>query len=112
MLIEFEKIEEQTLPNFKGGEKEMIARMFVDENNRIIKAKLKPGASIGMHIHDTGSEIIFITSGNGKVLFDDTEEKLTAGSCHYCPMGHSHSLINDSDSDLEFYCVVPQHKLP
>lgn len=112
MLIEFEKIEEKALPNFKGGEKEFNAKMFVDENNRIIKGRLKPGATIGMHVHDMGSEIIFITSGNGKVLYDDTEERLSAGSCHYCPMGHSHSLINDSNADLEFYCVVPNHKLP
>ncbi len=109
MLIEFEKIEEQILPDFKGGQKEFNVKMFVDKNNRIMKGKLKPGASIGMHVHDTGSEIIFIVSGKGKVLFDDTEEKLSAGSCHYCPMGHSHSLINDSDDDLDFYCVVPQH---
>lgn len=83
--------------------------MFCDENNKIMKGKLLPGASIGMHTHDTGSEIIFILSGNGKVLFDDTEEKLSAGSCRYCPMGHKHSLINDSEQELEFYAVVPEH---
>ncbi len=110
MLIDFEKTEEKILPNFKGGEKEFHTKMFCDENNKIMKGKLLPGASIGMHTHDTGSEIIFILSGNGKVLFDDTEEKLSAGSCHYCPMGHTHSLINDGEQVLEFYAVVPEHK--
>ena len=109
MKIEFDKMNETVIPNFKGGEKEISAKMFNDENNRIMKAKLEPEASIGMHVHDTGSEIIFIISGNGKVLFDDGEERLTEGSCHYCPMGHSHSLINDGNETLEFYCVVPQH---
>ncbi len=110
MLIEFEKMEETVIPNFKCGEKEFYTHMFQDNNNKIMKGKLKSGASIGMHTHETNSEIIFIISGNGKVLFDDTEEKLFAGSCHYCPMGHSHSLVNDSEQDLEFYAVVPEHK--
>ncbi|MGN0612888.1 MAG: cupin domain-containing protein [Porcipelethomonas sp.] len=111
MIIEFEKIEETVIPNFKGGEKEFSAKIYADENNRIMRGRLQPGASIGMHTHDINSEIIFIISGNGKVLIDDGEERLPAGSCHYCPMGHSHSLINDGNDTLEFYCVVPQHRI-
>ena len=29
------------------------------------------------------------------------------GDCHYCPKGHTHSLINNSDEDLVFFAVVP-----
>lgn len=109
MIIEFDKIEEEVIPNFNGGEKELIKRMYADENNRIMKSKLRPGASVGLHTHETDSEVIFIISGNGKVIYDYGEEKVSAGSVHYCPMGHSHSLINDGKEPLEFYCVVPQH---
>ncbi len=51
--------------------------------------------------------MIFITAGEGKVLYDEEEIRLKAGDCHYCPQGHAHSLINDSDADLTFYAVVP-----
>ena len=29
------------------------------------------------------------------------------GDVHYCPKGHTHSLVNDSAADLEFSAVVP-----
>ena len=68
----------------------------------------EPGASIGLHTHQGNSEIIYILSGAGKVLCDGAYEPLSAGSCHYCPKGHAHSLINDSDGELAFFAVVPE----
>lgn len=108
MKLDYSNIEEQIIPQFKGGMKEFAARMFVDDINRIMKGKLIPGASIGMHTHDTGSEILLVTKGKGYAIIDGNEERLVAGDVHYCPKGHTHSLINDSDSDLEFFAVVPQ----
>jgi len=109
MIIDFNKIEEKAIPNFKGGEKEFHAKMNVDEKNKIISGKLLPGASIGLHTHETNSEIIFFKSGTGKVIYDGVEERVSAGICHYCPQGHSHTLINDSDAELTFCAVIPEH---
>lgn len=108
MIIDFNDIEEQALANFKGGEKELNARMFFDGLNRVMIARLQPGATIGLHTHDTSSEIIFVTKGEGHVLYDGEMLPVKAGTVHYCPKGHEHSLINDSQSDLEFHAVVPQ----
>ena len=109
MIIDLEKINPQQLPNFKGGEKYYEMRAFEDSCNKIMLGKLVPGASIGIHTHEGNSETIFIISGKGKVYYDGGYETVTAGQCHYCPMGHEHSLINDSDADLTFYAVVPKH---
>ena len=108
MLIDFAAMEENVLPHFKGGEKEIAARMHVDERNKIMRGRLIPGASIGLHTHDTGSEIIYILSGAGRVLYDGGVETVAAGQCHYCPKGHAHSLINDGPEDLLFFAVVPE----
>lgn len=108
MLIDFNKMEEKDFPNFKGGEKSFAAKMEFDGKNRIMHGRLIPGASIGLHTHETSSEIIYILSGTGRMIFDDTEEKLSAGQCHYCPKGHTHSLINNSSQDLVFFAVVPE----
>ena len=70
--------------------------------------RLEPGASIGLHTHETSSEIIYLLEGRGKVLLADGEERVAAGQCHYCPKGHTHSLVNDSDADLVFFAVVPE----
>lgn len=108
MILDFEKIEEQRIPHFKDGEGDTLARMYFDGLNRIMRGRLEPGCSIGLHTHDTSSEVIFITKGHGSVLYDGEMLPVQEGSCHYCPKGHSHSLINNSEADLEFSAVVPQ----
>ena len=110
MVIDFDKIELSILEHFKGGEKVTKAHMFVDDNNRMLKGLLEPGASIGLHKHEGSSEIIYITSGKGKVLFQGEDIPLKAGDVHYCPEGCEHSLINDSNGNLTFFAVVPNHR--
>ncbi len=108
MIIDFNETAETILPHFNGGEKEFKAKMLVDESNKILYGKLEPGASIGMHTHDTSSEIIYFLEGTGKMLIDGGDEAVHAGLCHYCPKGHTHSLVNNSEADLIFFAVVPQ----
>ena len=107
MLINFNAMDVTEIPNFMGGEKTTRARMRVDELGKIMRGCLEPGASIGLHTHETSSEIIYILGGTGKALYDDGCETLGPGDCHYCPRGHSHSLINDGKEPLEFFAVVP-----
>ena len=111
MLIDFEKMEAATVPNFKGGEKEYVVKTYLDNQNRIMQGLLHPGASIGMHMHEQNSETYYILSGTGHIVMDDgTEETLTPGQMHYCPMGHGHTLINESATDdLTFIGIVAEH---
>lgn len=108
MIIDFNNEQAKVIPNFKGGEKSISAKMHFDGVNRILHGVLESGASIGLHTHETNSEIIYFLSGRGKVLYDGKYETVEQGMCHYCPKGHSHSLINDSDNDLVFFAVVPE----
>lgn len=109
MLFEYDKIEETVIPNFKGGEKEAIAKMYHDDRNRIMLGRLRPGASIGIHKHETNSEIVYIISGTGIVIMDGVEEQLRPGVCHYCPKGHTHTMINNgTEEDLVIFAVVPE----
>lgn len=108
MKLDFNKIEEVSHMEFKGGKKCLMTRMYTDGMTKIMKDRLEPGASIGMHTHETDCEIIYILSGNGTVLYDDGEESLEPGDCHYCPKGHAHSLMNTGTEELVFFAVVPQ----
>ena len=109
MLIDFNAMEEKIIPNMRGGEKEAGMRDYDHGLCKIMQGRLIPGATVGLHTHVTDSETIYILSGKGKIQYDDGCEPLTVGSCHYCPKGHSHSLINDGDQDLIFLAIVPQH---
>ena len=109
MKVEFGAMEETAIPGFKGGEGVTHARMFADGCNRIMRGRLEPGCSIGLHTHEGSSEIVYVLSGTGKALYGGGEERLAPGDCHYCPEGHAHSLVNDGTQTLEFFAVVPQH---
>ncbi len=110
MIIDYCKIEEKSISDFKGGEKIFNVKMFTDENNKIMMGRLEPGASIGLHTHSGNSEIILIQEGKGKVLYNGEYLPLKAGDVHYCPIGQEHSLINDSNEDLKFFAVVGEHR--
>ena len=95
--------------SFYGGKGALRSRMIVDENNKILRGKLVPGATIGAHIHETSSEIIFILTGLGKITCDGVVEYLKAGDCHYCPKGSGHAFENAGEEDVHFFAVVPNH---
>ena len=107
MKLDFDDIPEQVLPHFKGGEKEYVARMFWDGSTRIMRGRLDPGASIGLHRHDGTSEAIYVLSGRGTATCDGVPEPLSPGDCHFCPEGHEHTLVNDGTEPLVFFAVVP-----
>ena len=111
MKIDFNEIDLKILPNFKGGEKEYRAKMIDVDRQKIMKGLLIPGASIGFHKHEGSSEVMFITKGCAKYVVEDENgikgvELLKAGECHICRDGHSHTLINETDEDIEFYAVI------
>ncbi len=108
MIFDLPNEAPEVLPNFKGGEGDFIAKIHFDGKNKILHGTLPPHATIGMHTHEGDSEIIYILSGHGSVADDGELLTLSEGQCHYCPEGHAHSLINNSENDLVFFAVVPQ----
>lgn len=106
MIIDFENMNFDKKTEFYGGKGNFYIRSHKDSMNNIMSDRLEPGASIGYHKHETNSEIIYVIKGRGKVIYDNEEERLEKGQCHYCPKGHFHSLINDSEDDLYFFAVV------
>ncbi len=106
MIVSFAEMEEKVLPEFKGGQKQYNVKMFTEGNNKIMSGKLVPGASIGLHTHETDCEVIFITEGMGKTVEDGKENRVCAGMALFCQKGHQHMLVNDSDADLCFYAAV------
>ncbi len=107
MRINFNDLERKELKNFNGGEGALLAEMHVDDKQKILRGCLKKGSSIGAHCHETSSETLYVLSGEGIAVCDGKAEKLSAGDCHYCPKGSTHTLRNDKEEDLIFFAVVP-----
>ena len=110
MLIDFEKIAEVHIENFKGGNGKLDTRNYQDENVKIMYSTLRPHASTGLHTHLGNSEIVYIISGTATFHYDDTIEEVRAGQVHYCPMNHSHYMENLTDHDLVYFAIVPERQ--
>ena len=106
MLIHLNQIEETLAEHMLGGEGTIYLRRFMDDAGKIMLVRVQPGCSIGMHTHETSSEVCYILSGRAKVLYDGKVLPLEPGVVHYCPKGHSHSVFNDGDEEMTMYCVV------
>ncbi len=109
MVIDFDKITEAHLTNFKGGDGKLDTRNFVDDKMKIMYSTLRPGASTGLHTHNGNSEVVYVVSGVATFHFDDSVEEVRVGQVHYCPMGHSHYMENLTDHDLVYLAIVPEH---
>ena len=44
--------------------------------------------------------------GSALFQYDDHQERVSEGQVHYCPSGHSHSMLNDTEEDVEYFTVV------
>lgn len=108
MIIDFNTLPFEKLPNFKGGEGFFEVQMYWDGNMRIMHGKLAPGASIGLHTHEGNCEILFLIHGTATLLEDNQQKVLQAGQCTYCLNGYAHSLINTGSEEVEFYAAVPK----
>ena len=107
MIIDFSKMEETVSPNFFGGEGEYRSRMTVDEMGKIVQGRLVPGASIGLHTHETNCEVMYFLEGEATILYDGEKLTISAGQVHYCPKGHSHTIRNEGETDVVFFAVLP-----
>ena len=106
MLIDFNKAKEITVPGMNNGTGTMTAKMYMDEQGKIISCAIHKDGSIGLHKHETGDDINYVLSGTGKAICDGQEELLSAGACHICKKGSEHSIANIGDEDLVLLTVV------
>jgi mannose-6-phosphate isomerase-like protein (cupin superfamily) len=107
-MIDFDKIKLTELPEFKGGTGVTRANMFVDDRIKICRMIFHPGDSTAEHLHDTSSEIIYVLSGRAKCTLDGEVEFLSAGQCHYCPKGHTHSITCEGEFPLTVFAIIPE----
>lgn len=108
MILDLMEVPEQAMPNFKGGEGITWVRMFNDGLNRIMLVRIQPGCSIGLHTHETNSEIIHVLSGTARVTMDGKAEYIPAGQVHYCPKGHAHMTEAYGMQELRMLAIVPE----
>ena len=108
MVIDFNNQSEACIMGFKGGDGELRMRNYVDDNIKIMKSVLAPGASSGDHLHDVNCEVIYIVNGIMTFYDNDEKESVEARQVHYCPKGHKHHFVNETAEEVEYLAIVPE----
>ena len=65
MRVDFNQIQERTMPCGQEGAGEMSARFYGDEGGKLISCRIHPGGSVGPHSHPASDELDFVLLGTG-----------------------------------------------
>ena len=98
--------------NMRGGNGTVELTNFVtpaemnDKGRLFANITLKPGCSIGYHVHENDTELFYLMKGT--VLYNDngTEYTLSAGDVMICPAGTGHSIANNGEETAEVCAVI------
>jgi len=98
--------------NLRGGEGAVTFHEFLSAQEafgagRLFSRSVLPsGASIGTHSHDGEFEVYYVLSGVADVTDDGKPCRLRAGDMHVCQSGHTHSLKNNEEEDLDIVMLI------
>jgi quercetin dioxygenase-like cupin family protein len=67
---------------------------------------LKPGCSIGYHVHEKDSELFYVMKGEALYNDNGVECTVSAGDVMLCPAGTGHSVANNGTEDVELCAVI------
>lgn len=112
MIKKSEDLRKATVENLIDGEGQvsMIHLLekeeFHNKGRMYARVLLKPGSSIGYHIHNGEQESYYILQGQG--LYDDNGEEVIVkqGDLTLCKDGEGHSIKNDGEEKLEFIALI------
>lgn len=85
--------------------------LYTSKHSQLVLMSIAPNSEIGLEIHNENDQFFRFESGQGKVVIDGNEYKVSDGSAVVVPAGSQHNVINLSDSeDLKLYTIYsPAH---
>ena len=98
--------------NMRGGNGTVEITNFAtpaelnDKGRLFANITLKPGCSIGYHIHAKDSELFYLTEGEALYNDNGVEYPVSAGEVMICSAGTGHAIANNSQNDVELCAVI------
>jgi len=86
--------------------------IFTAPHSQLVLMSLKPNEEIGNEVHQDNDQFFRIDAGEGKVVFDNTDEhEIRDGFAVVVPAGIWHNVINtSSEKPLKLYTIYsPAH---
>lgn len=98
--------------NMRGGNGTVEITNFaspaeLNEKGRLFaNITLKPGCSIGYHVHEKDSELFYLMKGEALYNDNGDEHIVSAGDVMVCPAGTGHAIANNGEEDVEICAVI------
>ena len=112
MIKKFSELNQVVNENMRGGAGSVTlthlagADDMYGKSRLYARATLKPGCSIGYHVHENETEIYHVISGSALYDDDGVEIQLSTGDVTFTPAGKGHSITNNGDCDLEIVALI------
>lgn len=78
----------------------LLVRGDVPHLTAFTRSRLRPGQVARAHRHADMHEVFFVLEGSGRMMLDDAEHALAAGTCVAVAPGEAHEIRNNGAEDL------------
>ncbi len=79
----------------------------LNNNARLFgKITLKPGCSIGFHVHENESELFYVLEGEAEYSDNGELRTISEGELTVCPPGEGHSVANKSGKTVTLMALI------
>jgi len=111
MIRNFYHCDKETDHNSHGGEGSIeIYRAFRRKDFKgawdfAIRVVMPPGTSMGEHSHGDDEEMYIILQGEGTMIIEGKEQRVTSGDMIVNKAFGTHGLVNTSEKDIELLII-------
>jgi len=102
----------QVNEKMRGGDGSITIRHIADKPEMYGKSRMyarmtiKPGCSIGYHIHEGETEIFHILAGTASYNDNGEQAELIPGDTSITPASHGHAIANRGSEDVELIALI------
>lgn len=79
--------------------------IFTGKYSQLVLMSLKPGEDIGLEVHENVDQFFRVDEGEGELLIEGQNYKLTDGFAVVVPAGARHNITNTGHRDLKLYTI-------
>lgn len=79
-------------------------------HTQVVIMSVNPGEDIGLEVHPKEDQVLYLVSGQGKVLLNGQESDFKAGDCVLVPAGVEHNFTTVGDEPMKIITTYsPPH---
>jgi len=80
------------------------------DQTQVVIMSIDPGTDIGSEVHPDNDQVLYLVSGQGKVVLNGNEQPFAQGDLVLVPAGTEHNFITEGDEPMKIITTYsPPH---